>query len=90
MLTLARCIRTLSTICERTTRLLSSTSILFPRTTLHQVSKQRDSGHGVANEGSSISYKWESGGISWRGLDEELVSPAVKSLEALGVVHIVD
>jgi hypothetical protein len=35
-------------------------------------------------------YEWEALGISWAGLDQELVPPAVQRLETLGVVHVVD
>lgn len=35
-------------------------------------------------------HKWKVGGISGRGLDQKLVPPAVKRLEALGIVDIVD
>lgn len=68
-----------------TTRLLSSTSILFPRTTCDIVSMCAQ----ITGYHSHCTYKGEVGGIPRRSLDQELVSPAVQRLETLGVVDIV-
>jgi hypothetical protein len=65
-----------------TTRLLSSTSILLPITTCIKSVNAHDEGQRA--------YKWKVLRIHGTGLDEKLVSPAVKSLETLGIVHIVD
>lgn len=68
-----------------TTRLLSSTSILFPRTTCSIISHRVQ----IKSSRSRHTYKGKVGGIPRRGLDQELVSPAVQRLEALGVVDVV-
>lgn len=66
-------------------RLLSSTSILLPRTTCCIISQP------VSSHGKALgAYKGKALGVHGAGLDEEFVPPAVERVETLGVVDIVD
>lgn len=35
-------------------------------------------------------HEWKVIGVSWRGLDQELISPGIERLEGLGAVDIID
>jgi len=40
-------------------------------------------------ESESFSYEWKAVRISWRGLDQELVSPAIECIETFGIIDVV-
>lgn len=69
---------------QLTTLLFSSTSILLPSTTYY-ISAQL-----LQILEVQFAHKREAVGVSWGSLDQELVSPAIKGIEALRVVDIVD
>ncbi len=65
-------------------RLLSSTSILLPSTTL-RFCKPAD-----RVRSDYWTHKWEAFRVHGTGLHQKLVSPAIQGIEALRVVDIVD
>lgn len=71
------------TIGRLTTRLLSSISILFPRTTCFPLASH------IQVPQVACTHKREVGRVLRRRLDQKLVPPAIQRLEALGIVDIV-
>ena len=67
---------------EEIMRLFSSTSILFPRTTLNYISPR-------LLLRSNSTHKRKVFRISWASLYQELVSPAIQGIEALRIIDIV-
>ena len=64
--------------------LVSPTSILLPRTTF----VIREQGPSIPSQ--EHTYKREIVGISRAGLNKEFVPPAIQSIKALRIVHVVD
>lgn len=67
---------------KHTIRLFSSTSILLPRTTFALISSR-------VWICFADTYERETLWVAWARLYEELISPAVQSVETLRVIHII-
>jgi hypothetical protein len=70
---------------RRTTRLLSSTSILLPITTCLPSARARGFVRFLGR-----SYEWKRLGVHGASLYQKLVSPTIQRFETLGVVDIVN